>query len=450
MTRPLARRRPLALLPTLLSLGAIHALGCGGLDPDDPLLADGMIPGGDITSAAAQPGAEAVPAGYYDAADPSGSAALRGSLHAIIDDHQRFPYTSTATDTWDILELAQQDPQDQGRILDLYHNLSLPRFGGGNTYYNREHAWPSSHGFTNDNSQNYPFTDCHHLFLSDDSYNSSRSNKPYRTCTAACAEKVTEYNSVTGGGGSGAYPGNSNWTTGAYEDGTWETWIGRRGDVARALLYLDVRYEGGAHGVTGAPEPDLILTDNAAQVTSSDTNQPVAYMGMLSVLLEWHQQDPVDDLERQRNDVVYSFQGNRNPFIDHPEWAACVFQDSCGGGGGDPACNADGVCGSGESCTSCPADCPSGDGAQCGNGVCEAGNGEDCVSCPADCNGAQGGKTSKRFCCGDGDGLGPVGCNDSRCSANGLSCTTAPAGAYCCGNGVAEGPEGDGRSDGNP
>ena len=97
-----------------------------------------------------------------------------------------------------------------------------------------------------------------------------------------------------------------------------------RGDVARALFYLDVRYAGGFHGVTGVAEPDLILTDNQSLiVTSGGVNASVAYMGMLSALLEWHRQDPVDDVERHRNDTVASFQGNRNPFIDRPEpWAA--------------------------------------------------------------------------------------------------------------------------------
>ena len=175
------------------------------------------------------------------------------TLHAVIDDHLRFPYNSAGTDTWVILELADEDPNNANNILDVYKNASYVKVGGGTGDYNREHTWPSSYGYPNDNSSNMPYTDCHMLFLCDDGYNSSRSNKPYRDCDAGCNERVTVVNDGMGGG-SGVYPGNSNWTSGSFTQGTWETWVGRRGDVARALLYMDVRYEGGTHGVTGVSE----------------------------------------------------------------------------------------------------------------------------------------------------------------------------------------------------
>ena len=263
------------------------------------------------------------PPDYYDSADTTDAATLRATLHAVIDDHQRFPYTSSNTDTWNILKLADQDPNNSGRILDVYRNASYQKFNGGNDFYNREHTWPNSYGFPSQSA--IPFTDTHMLFLSDDSYNFSRGNTLYRDCHAACAEKTTVANNDQGGG-SGVYPGNSNWRTGSGANGTWETWAGKRGDVARAQLYADVRYEGGFH-IGGASEPDLILTDNENLIVV--TEGPVAYMGILSVLLEWHIEDPVDDVERNRNDVVFSFQGNRNPFIDHPEWAACLFNGEC-------------------------------------------------------------------------------------------------------------------------
>jgi endonuclease I len=269
------------------------------------------------------------PPGYYNSVDASNPTVLRSTLHAVIRDHIRFPYSSSGTDTWSILEAADEAPTQPGFILDLYHNASFPKAGGGNANYNREHAWPNSYGFPDDTSTNYPYTDCHALFLADDGYNSSRGNNLYRTCNATCTEKTTVANHGRGGG-SGVYPGNSNWRSGSGPEGIWETWIGRRGDVARALFYMDVRYEGGNHGVTGAAEPDLILTDDLSRIaTSGGENAPVAYMGELGTLLAWNAQDPVDDLERQRNDVVESFQENRNPFIDHPEWATCLFQGIC-------------------------------------------------------------------------------------------------------------------------
>ena len=134
--------------------------------------------------------------------------------------------------------------------------------------------------------------------------------------------------------------------------------------MARALLYADIRYEGGMHGGTGHSEPDLILTDDGDLIVTSSENEPVAYMGMLYVLLQWHAQDPVDDVERSRNDVVFSFQENRNPFIDHPEWVACLFMDECGaecpqdldGDGFVGAADLAFVLGSWGPCESCPAD----------------------------------------------------------------------------------------------
>ncbi len=225
------------------------------------------------------------PPDYYDTVDASSAATLRTTLHAVIDDHQRFPYTSGATDTWNILNLADEDPNDAGRIIDVYRNASYPKISGGVRDYNREHTWPKSYGFPDDNSQNYPYTDCHMLFLCDGGYNSSRSNNPYRNCNGGCAERTTLANNGQGGG-SGIYPGNSNWRTGSGSGGTWETWIGRRGDVARALLYADIRYEGGTHGETGHDDPDLILTDDGNLIVTSSDNEPVAHMGMLSVLLQ--------------------------------------------------------------------------------------------------------------------------------------------------------------------
>lgn len=246
----------------------------------------------------------APPAGYYDSVDLTSPATLRQTVHNVIDGHTRYPYTSSSTDTWDILEDADEDPYNSSRILDLYRNRVYTKIGGGTGPYNREHSWPNSYGFSS--SGDTPYTDCHHLFLCDTDYNGYRGNLPFGDCTSGCTSRVTDF-----------YDGRSG--TNYHNTAVWETWDGRKGDVARAMFYMDVRYEGDVSG-----EPDLRLTDNPSLIEPTDG--AVAYMGLLSVLIQWHKDDPVDDRERARNDVVYSYQGNRNPFVDHPEWVSGIFE----------------------------------------------------------------------------------------------------------------------------
>ncbi len=265
----------------------------------------------------------APPAGYYDSVDTSTPETLRSTLHAVIDGHTKIPYTSSSTDTWDVLELADEDPLNASNILDVYRNRTYVKVGGGNTLYNREHTWPKGYGFPNDGSTNLPYTDCHHLFLCDIGYNSTRESRVYDDCTFACNSYPADtYNGESGTNLSQVYS----------PVGVWETWAGRRGDVARAQFYMDVRYEG------GGTEPDLILTDDVNLILASQTgsNEAVAYMGMLVTLLQWNLDDPVDDKERNRNDVVYAYQGNRNPFIDHPEWVEAIFDPATSTAGATP------------------------------------------------------------------------------------------------------------------
>jgi len=268
------------------------------------------------------------PPGYYDAVVTSSPDTLRSTLHTVIKaGHVKIPYTAASTDTWNVLELADEDPLNAGRIIDVYKNTSYIKYSAGNAEYDREHTWPKSYGFPNDGSSVLPYTDCHMLFLCNSSYNSSRSNNVYDTCTTITQSYPTAvYNGESG----------VNYRMNVLPEGRWETWTGRRGDVARALLYFDVRYEG------EGTEPDLILTDDINLIVASNTgvNMDVAYMGILATLLQWHVQDPVSDRERRRNDVVYSYQHNRNPFIDHPEWVLPIFQGYISGVQELPVANA--------------------------------------------------------------------------------------------------------------
>lgn len=246
------------------------------------------------------------PVGYYDSATGLSGNALRVALHNIIHNHTRVSYTGSARD---IIAAANEDPDNSSNILDVYKNASYAKTAS--TSWGMEHAWPKSLGFADNSTCNYPYSDLHHLFACDSTYNSARGNKYYDNCLADCKAWA-----VTG------FPEYSNYTNTA----SWEVWRNRRGDMARALFYLDVRYEGGKHDVTNCDEPDLILTNNPALIVSSTTNLSVAYMGILSTLLQWHEDDPVDDRERLHNDVVYnSNQKNRNPFVDHPEWVDYIW-----------------------------------------------------------------------------------------------------------------------------
>ncbi|MDL1949987.1 hypothetical protein FBQ97_09270 [Acidobacteria bacterium ACD] len=277
---------------------------------------------------------------YYASVDPTDATTLRTTLHALIQDHVRYPYTAGTTDTWDILNQADEDPANSANVVDIYLNQTYVKISGGQGAYNREHSWPNSYGFSSTGA--IPYTDCHHLFVSEVNYNQDRGNKPYGNCTGCTRYPTVAYGGF--GGVSGAYPSDSNWKRDPDGNtGLWETWNHRQGDVARAQLYLDVRYEGGTHAVYAQSEPDLVLTDNTSLIVI--TSASPAYMGKLTDLLGWHAADRPDDGERRRNEVVEGYQGNRNPFVDHPEWAPCLFQGTCCAPAAAPTASNDGpVC----------------------------------------------------------------------------------------------------------
>lgn len=274
------------------------------------------------------PGPDPDPGSYYSKVNTSSPSQLRCSLHETIKGHTAYPYSGSGTSTWTILEIADEDPNNSGKILDVYRNRSYTKVSdragtGSGLTYNREHTWPNSLGFastTGDKGLPYaPYTDTHMLYLSDAQWNADRGNKPFAKCDANCGERATENNNGQGGG-SGGYPGNSNWVrTPDGNTGTFEVWGQRKGDMARAVMYMAIRYEGGKDAATGQSEPDLELTDDRSKIVR--TSSSPAYMGLLSTLIDWHLADPPTAAEKARNEVIFSFQGNRNPFIDHPEWA---------------------------------------------------------------------------------------------------------------------------------
>lgn len=253
--------------PGLTGGTAFALVGGGGTDPGTPT----------------DPG---VPAGYYDAAAGKTGAALASALHGIIDGNR----TLTYAEVWDALKVTDQDPANSSNVIEFYSGRSVPKSsnGGSTGNWNREHTWPQSHGGFGTSAG--PGTDLHHLRPEDVTVNSTRGNKDFDnggSAVAQCPDCFTDADSFE--------PRDS-----------------VKGDVARGLMYMAVRYEGG---------------DGFADLELNDTvNGTTAYLGKISVLLAWSAADPVSAAERARNDLVYTrYQGNRNPFVDHPEYADAIW-----------------------------------------------------------------------------------------------------------------------------
>lgn len=262
------------------------------------------------------------PVDYWTQVDTSNPQTLAQTVYETIRDHVRTPYSPS---NWPILEAADETPGQPGTILDIYRNEVVPLPEPGDPRpYDREHVWPRSRGFPDGGDwSRHAVADMHNLYLCDRPYNNSRGNNIFANTppSEGGEERPTVFNNGVGGG-TGVYPGNSNWRG----ETTWEVWIDRRGDAARAVMYMAARYNGGSHA-DGSLEPDLRLTDNTELLATGA--QAVAYMGLLTDILEWHEQDPPDDKEIFRHEVIYDAQQNRNPFIDHPEWGPCIFLGDC-------------------------------------------------------------------------------------------------------------------------
>jgi len=220
---------------------------------------------------------------YYRTAAGKTGNTLKTELHNIIDHHTELSYSAV----WEALKKTDEDPANVNNVILLYTGRSQAKStnGGGVDDWNREHVWAKSHG--DFGTAMGPGTDLHHLRPTDVSVNSTRGNLDFDNGGTEHSEALGNY----------------------FDSDSWEPRDEVKGDVARMLFYMAVRYEGDV-----SDEPDLELNNTV-------NNGTAPYHGKLSVLLQWNAQDPVDDRERRRNDIIYSdYQHNRNPFIDHPEW----------------------------------------------------------------------------------------------------------------------------------
>jgi len=239
------------------------------------------------------------PPGYYDLAEGKTGPELRQALHAIIRGHHVIPYSSSSFDTCDALKFLDQDPANTNNVIGIYSRASEPASSFAlTTGWNREHLWCNSYGL---DGHEPAYSDLNNLRAEDMDVNSIRGNKFFDISDTTSPDY--------------RMPAHVEAPLASTDTDSWEPPASVKGDIARALFYMTVRYTGDV-----ANEPALYLTDATGQITST-TN----LMGRLSTLLHWSQADPVDASERLRNDRVYGYQSNRNPFIDHPEWVTAAF-----------------------------------------------------------------------------------------------------------------------------
>ena len=273
-----------------------------------------------------------VPLGYYDDASGLTGEALKNTLNDIITSHTEYPYTDDDTDVWDMLRAADEDPDNADNVIMFYSGFSWPKDCQDTTYppdycsqvidgedtqveWNREHIWSKSHGDFDyeDGSSSYAegaHTDGHHLVAAERRMNSTKNNRFFDDCH----DGVNDEDLVDRGYGN-------------YTCGEWyfEPRDEVKGDTARMLFYMATRYEGEDGDYVDLElvvDPKLL----APELHLKDNHLP--YYGNLAVLLQWHLEDPVDEWELERNETIYGFQGNRNPFIDHPEWVELIWGTS--------------------------------------------------------------------------------------------------------------------------
>lgn len=226
-----------------------------------------------------------IPSGYYDDLDCNLTGeAFKNALYDIISvGHVKTPYGSQ---TNSVLQKSDPDPNKSGYIICLYTGQSL------SSGWNKEHVWAKSHGFPTSSTE--PYCDLHHLRPTLVSINSSRGN--------------SDFGELDGVSCSSDSYGNK-WTSTIFEPRD-EV----KGDVARMMFYMETRY--------GSKTSFNLKLVNQTTTSTSDGN---GKFGHLDTLLKWHYEDPVSDSEIYRNNVVYGYQKNRNPYIDHPEYVDLAY-----------------------------------------------------------------------------------------------------------------------------
>lgn len=249
---------------------------------------------------------------YYSGITATSGTALLGQLHDLIVDTHK---TYTTYDDCKSSKVQQTDPGPNGGVLEFYTQESIYSFSGTPGTWNREHVWCqnlSKDGGTGTElwGTSGGGSDMHHIRPSESTLNSTRSNNKYG--------KVN--------GGSPAYSKDSSKNPvalGGYVSGsTFEPLDKVKGDVARIVMYVYTHYNN-ASLVGGTKESAKTHGNLPFTNVMSASNEAAAK----KLLLEWNKLDPVDEIERTRNEAVATIQGNRNPFIDNESYAEAIWGD---------------------------------------------------------------------------------------------------------------------------
>ena len=257
-----------------------------------------------------------VPSGYYSSAQGLTGYALKTELSSIITNgHNARSYG----DLWTVYYSSDRDNyyENDGSVLDIYsedpsgsdpYNFTIGTdqcgsYSGENSCYNREHLFPKSYF----NDQSPMVTDMHHIYPTDGYVNGQRGSFPFG-----------EVNNASWTSLNGSKKGNNSYNySGAYTGTVFEPIDEFKGDVARTWLYMATRYESQiASWETNSSNSNIALNGTSNQVFED---------WMLDMLINWHNSDPVSQKEIDRNDEAYTFQGNRNPFIDNPQYVAQIW-----------------------------------------------------------------------------------------------------------------------------
>jgi len=249
-----------------------------------------------------------IPIGYYSTATGSG-ATLKTQLYNIIKNHTARTYDNLWTD------FQTTDGKTDGKVWDIYTDIpagapvytftfisdQCGTYTNEGDCYNREHSFPKS--WFSDATPMY--TDLFHLYPTDGKVNGMRNNYPYGEVNG-----VASYTSSNGSKlGTCTYPG--------YTGIVFEPIDDYKGDLARSYFYMATCYE----NVIASWEKN----DTNGDAVLNGTSYPAFETWFLNMLGEWSAADPVSQKEIDRNNAIYSIQGNRNPYIDHPEYVHSVW-----------------------------------------------------------------------------------------------------------------------------